>query len=79
MLVFNFPFILVEIEHNTRIFSVNEKYNKILKEYLEAKELGIETKPVLLGPISYLLLGKEKEEGFESIDLIDKLFHNKCF
>ncbi len=66
----NYHYIVPEFTKNQefKIF-----YNKILKEYLEAKELGIETKPVLLGPISYLLLGKEKEEGFESIDLIDKL------
>src|SRR5690606_29985111 len=34
---------------------------------------GIETKPVLIGPITYLLVGKEKEEGFNRIDLIDRL------
>jgi 5-methyltetrahydropteroyltriglutamate--homocysteine methyltransferase len=35
--------------------------------------LGIITKPVLIGPMSYLLLGKEKEAGFEKIDLIKNL------
>ena len=47
--------------------------NKALDEFLEAKEIGILTKPVLLGPITYLLLGKEKEAGFNRLDLIDKL------
>src|SRR5690606_41008838 len=28
---------------------------------------------VLIGPITYLLVGKEKEEGFNRIDLIDRL------
>jgi 5-methyltetrahydropteroyltriglutamate--homocysteine methyltransferase len=28
---------------------------------------------VLIGPVSYLLLGKEKEAGFEKIDLIKNL------
>src|SRR5690606_26380014 len=46
---------------------------KFLNEYNEAKAIGIDTKPVLIGPITYLLLGKEKEEGFHRIDLIDKL------
>lgn len=46
---------------------------KFLNEYKEAKELGIETKPVLIGPITYLLIGKEKEAGFNRIDLIDRL------
>lgn len=46
---------------------------KIIAEFIEAKKLGIATKPVLIGPVSYLLLGKEKEDGFHRIDLIDKL------
>lgn len=46
---------------------------KIIDEYYEAKQLGIQTKPVLIGPVSYLLLGKEKETGFEKIDLIKNL------
>src|ERR1700743_3057813 len=35
--------------------------------------LGKAPKPVILGPVSYLLLGKEKEAGFDRIDLIKKL------
>jgi 5-methyltetrahydropteroyltriglutamate--homocysteine methyltransferase len=31
---------------------------KVVTEYLEAKALGIETRPVLLGPVSFVLLGK---------------------
>jgi 5-methyltetrahydropteroyltriglutamate--homocysteine methyltransferase len=46
---------------------------KVIDEFYEAKQLGILTKPVLLGPVSYLLLGKEKEEGFHRIDLIKNL------
>jgi 5-methyltetrahydropteroyltriglutamate--homocysteine methyltransferase len=66
----NYHYIVPEFTKNQtfKIFS-----NKILAEYLEAKEAGFETKPVLLGPISYLLLGKEKEAGFKRIDLIKKL------
>jgi len=46
---------------------------KVIDEFYEAKQLGILTKPVLIGPITYLLLGKEKEPGFERIDLIKNL------
>jgi 5-methyltetrahydropteroyltriglutamate--homocysteine methyltransferase len=46
---------------------------KIIDEFYEAKQLGITTKPVLIGPVSYLLLGKEKEAGFEKIDLIKNI------
>lgn len=31
------------------------------------------TKPVLIGPVSFLLLGKEKEVGFHRLDLLDRL------
>ncbi|MBW8243998.1 5-methyltetrahydropteroyltriglutamate--homocysteine S-methyltransferase [Muricauda oceani] len=46
---------------------------KVVEEFKEAKNLGIHTKPVLLGPVTYLLLGKEKEEGFHRLDLLQKL------
>jgi len=48
-------------------------YNKAAREFEEALGLGIKTKPVLVGPVTYLLLGKEKEAGFNRIDLIDRL------
>ena len=46
---------------------------KITDDFYEAKQLGIITKPVIIGPVSYLLLGKEKEQGFHRIDLLKKL------
>ncbi|MGH6635502.1 MAG: 5-methyltetrahydropteroyltriglutamate--homocysteine S-methyltransferase, partial [Gammaproteobacteria bacterium] len=46
---------------------------KAVEEFKEAKTLGIKAKPVLIGPVSYLLLGKEKEDGFHRIQLIERL------
>ncbi|MEC4113078.1 5-methyltetrahydropteroyltriglutamate--homocysteine S-methyltransferase [Myroides pelagicus] len=46
---------------------------KIVEEYKEAKKQGIETKPVILGLVSYLLLGKAKEEDFNVLSLVDSL------
>ncbi len=46
---------------------------KIVNEFISAKQIGIITKPVIIGPVSYLLLGKEKEAGFDKLDLIKKL------
>ncbi|MBB5372249.1 5-methyltetrahydropteroyltriglutamate--homocysteine S-methyltransferase [Acidocella aromatica] len=43
---------------------------KVLDEYREAKALGIETRPVLLGPVSYLLLGKSKDADFDPLTLL---------
>ena len=47
--------------------------DKPVGEFLEARELGIAAKPVLIGPVSFLLLGKEKETGFHRLDLLDRL------
>jgi len=67
----NYHYIVPEFTANQefRIFQEN-----IFAEHNSAKQqLGGKAKPVLLGPVSYLLLGKEKEQGFERIDLIKKL------
>ena len=47
--------------------------DKVILEFEDARQKGILTKPVLIGPVTYLLLGKEKEEGFHRIDLLDSL------
>ncbi len=59
-------------------FTAKQQFNitseKVFAEYAAAQQtLGEKAKPVLVGPVSYLLLGKEKEQGFERIDLIKKL------
>ena len=45
---------------------------KPLDEFLEAKASGIQTRPVLIGPISFLLLGK-MPDGKSPLTLIDTL------
>ena len=55
----NYHYIVPEFNLHTTAFRVND--NKIFAHFLEAKnELGIITKPVLLGPLTYLALGKLK-------------------
>ena len=66
----NYHYIVPEFVKNQEFKLTSEKF---LSEYNEAKQSGIETKPVLIGPITYLLLGKEKEADFNRIDLIDRL------
>lgn len=36
---------------------------KVIDDYIEAKALGIPTRPVVLGPLSFVLLGKPTEES----------------
>jgi 5-methyltetrahydropteroyltriglutamate--homocysteine methyltransferase len=45
---------------------------KLLGEIREARALGIETRPVLIGPMTLLLLGKGVD-GFDPIQLLPKL------
>jgi 5-methyltetrahydropteroyltriglutamate--homocysteine methyltransferase len=49
---------------------------KPLVELAEARELGIPTRPVLLGPVTFLLLGKPADgvpAGFDRLSLLDPL------
>jgi len=66
----NYHYIVPEFhkDQQFKLFS-----SKIINEYNEAKRAGIKTKPVIIGPVSYLLLGKEKQEGFHRIELIRNL------
>ena len=46
---------------------------KPVDEFLEAKALGIVTKPVLIGPLTFLLLGKSRTARFDRLELLDAL------
>jgi 5-methyltetrahydropteroyltriglutamate--homocysteine methyltransferase len=58
-------------------FSANQSFHlfsdKVIKEFNEAKREGFNAKPVMLGPVSFLLLGKEKEKGFHRLELLTAL------
>jgi 5-methyltetrahydropteroyltriglutamate--homocysteine methyltransferase len=41
--------------------------------YAEARSIGVDTRPVLLGPVSFLLLGKMKEPGRDSLSLLPEI------
>lgn len=43
------------------------------EQYEEAKALGIETRPVLIGPATYVFLGKAHYEGFSHAGFVQKL------
>ena len=46
--------------------------NKPFEEYEEAKQAGFDTKPIILGPLTFLLLAKGID-GFNAINLLDKI------
>jgi 5-methyltetrahydropteroyltriglutamate--homocysteine methyltransferase len=47
--------------------------SKPLDEYLEAKALGVQTRPVLIGPVTFLLLGKAKDEKTDRLALLENI------
>ena len=47
--------------------------NKPVNEFREARAHGIRTRPVLLGPVSFLLLGKSRDAGFSPLSLLGGL------
>ncbi len=65
----NYHYIVAEFKKNQE-FKISS--SKIFDEYLEAKNLGIETRPVVIGPVTFLLLGKSVD-GSEKLDLLDNL------
>jgi 5-methyltetrahydropteroyltriglutamate--homocysteine methyltransferase len=64
----NYHFIVPELDAGT-VFSLNA--HDYLKQLDEARQVGFEVKPVLLGPVSYLYLGKSKNA--DKLDFLDAL------
>src|SRR5713226_7011577 len=46
---------------------------KVTDEFQEAKALGLSAKPVLVGPVTFLLLGKTRGARFDRLELLDGL------
>ncbi len=46
---------------------------KPIEEYREAKALGYQTRPVLIGPVTFLKLAKCSGAGFDPLSLLDRL------
>ncbi|MGP4026370.1 5-methyltetrahydropteroyltriglutamate--homocysteine S-methyltransferase [Actinomadura sp. 3N407] len=72
----NYHYIVPELGPDTRFRLAEGAGAKPLAEYREAKALGVETRPVLVGPLTYLLLAKPAAgapEGFRPLDLLDGL------
>ena len=66
----NYHYIVPEIGPSTK-FSLHSE--KVLAELKEARELGIPARPVVIGPITFLLLSKAVDGGGAPIGRIDEL------
>jgi 5-methyltetrahydropteroyltriglutamate--homocysteine methyltransferase len=73
----NYHYLVPEVGPNTE-FTLDA--TKALTEFAEAKDAGVITRPVILGPISFLLLAKSEPDadqdqvaGFEPLALLDRI------
>ncbi|PIA59829.1 hypothetical protein AQUCO_00400600v1 [Aquilegia coerulea] len=69
----NYHFIVPELGPETKFSYAS---HKAVTEYKEAKELGVDTVPVLVGPVSYLLLSKPAkgvDKSFSPLSLLGKV------
>ena len=64
----NYHYIVPELEPK-QTFSLGS--TKPVDEFLEAQALGVHTRPVLLGPVTYLLQSKSKDAGFDRLSLLE--------
>ncbi|MCS4509779.1 5-methyltetrahydropteroyltriglutamate--homocysteine S-methyltransferase [Xylophilus ampelinus] len=66
----NYHYLVPEFGAATRFRLASER---LFDEVAQARRAGHPVKAVLLGPLSFLWLGKEKEEGFDRFGLLDQL------
>jgi 5-methyltetrahydropteroyltriglutamate--homocysteine methyltransferase len=66
----NYHYIVPEFEPG-QTFRLSS--TKPVDEFQEAQALGLQTKPVLIGPVTFLLLGKARTARFDRLTLLDAL------
>ncbi|MEK8033100.1 5-methyltetrahydropteroyltriglutamate--homocysteine S-methyltransferase [Ideonella sp. DXS29W] len=66
----NYHYLVPEFAADTRFSLAPER---LLGELAEAQAFGLPVKPVLIGPLTFLWLGKSKSAGFDRLDLLDSL------
>ena len=66
----NYHYIVPEISAKQ---SFKLQSEKLITEFLEAKAQGIVTRPVLLGPVTFLLLSKCRKDDIEPLSLLSRL------
>ena len=66
----NYHYLVPEMHEGQR-FALRS--TKVIDEFVEARSLGIHTRPVLVGPVTYLLISKPADDGFDTLSLLDGL------
>lgn len=71
----NYHYIVPEFHEDQR-FALST--SKAVDEFEAARALGMRTRPVLLGPVTYLALGKAKEPGLDPLSLLGRVLPVYC-
>ncbi len=66
----NYHYMVPELTRDQKFVLASRKP---IEEYEEAKALGYQTRPVLLGPVTFLKLAKSKDADFNPLILLDRL------
>ncbi|MGV6396493.1 5-methyltetrahydropteroyltriglutamate--homocysteine S-methyltransferase [Pseudomonas caspiana] len=66
----NYHYLVPEFTQDQR-FQLS--WEQLFEEVDEARALGHKVKPVLIGPLTFLWLGKTKGDDFDKLDLLDRL------
>ena len=66
----NYHYLVPEFHANTEFKANSSHY---VEQIREAKALGLNAKPTIVGPLTFLWLGKEKGAAFNRFDLLPKL------
>lgn len=64
----NYHYIVPEF-YQGQTFTLSSR--KAIDEFLEAKAQGVVTRPVILGPVTWLSLGKARNGSFDPLDLLE--------
>lgn len=66
----NYHYMVPEVSEDQHFVLTSQKP---VDHFLEAKALGIHTRPVILGPVTFLKLAKAREAAFKPLDLLARL------
>ncbi len=71
----NYHYLVPEFTEDTQFSVASER---LFAEVSEAQALGYAVKPVLIGPLTFLWLGKEKTANFDRLSLLEQLVPVYC-
>ncbi len=66
----NYHYMVPEVSEDQHFVLTSQKP---VDHFLEAKALGVHTRPVILGPVTFLKLAKAREAAFKPLDLLARL------